>query len=259
MAFDPPRRRRRRRQLTWAGLLAAVIAALATRFATDGQRKPGQQQNVSGQFSFYLLDMTYQAAWCELGNRALRQCRILDRETAARQPLVLHGLWPEFDAPGAYPTNCGARNPQLSHRVRERLGPVMPGMDVDLHIHEWRKHGTCTGLDADTYFGESIRWYERAATALAEPLRQSNGQVVAGGALRAAVRKTDAALADSLQFLCKNRRAADGQDRPRPWLVSVRLCIDNDGPDGRPQSLLNCQQIRRRDQGCGSSFFVDDI
>lgn len=259
MALDQPRRRRRRRQLTWAGLLAALIAALVARFPADKDAKPARQQAMPGQFSFYLLDLTHEAAWCELGNRDLRQCRNLDRVTADRRPLVLHGLWPEFDAPGTYPTNCGTRSLQLSRRVRERLEPVMPGMDEDLHIHEWRKHGTCTGLDPDTYFDESIRWYERAATALAEPLRQSNGQEVTGGALRAAVRKTDAALADSLQFVCKNRRPADRQDRQRPWLVSVRLCIDNDGPDGRPQSLLNCQQIRRRDQGCGSRFFVDEI
>ena len=32
----------------------------------------------------------------------------------------------------------------------------MPGYRSDLHRHQWTKHGTCYGTDADTYFDHAI-------------------------------------------------------------------------------------------------------
>ena len=37
-------------------------------------------------------------------------------------------------------------------------------------------------------------------------------------------------------------------------LVEVRQCIDNDGADGAPGTLLDCATVGRRDQGCGALF-----
>ena len=32
----------------------------------------------------------------------------------------------------------------------------MPGMADDLHEHEWREHGGCSGLDDDEYFRHAL-------------------------------------------------------------------------------------------------------
>lgn len=268
-------RRRRRPAMTLAGLVAAALTAVlyqcqapkppqsqATRApaaATTAATPPAAAANTPGAFDFYLLDVTHESAWCDDGNARQAQCRRLDRAGVDARPLVLHGLWPENLAPGSYPSQCSAQPLRLSPALRQRLAEVMPGSLEGLDEHEWRKHGSCTGLDAETYFNESIRLAERINTALAPTLRSAAGGSTSGATLRASLKSSDPELADSVVFVCKNLRAVAPQNRRRPYLVSVRVCIDNDGPDGRPASLLRCEAVQRRDQGCGRSFFVDDL
>ncbi len=249
-------RRRRRPAMTLAGLLAAVLTALLYRCSDTAATKTAA---APGSFDFYLLDVTHESAWCDDGNSQKGQCRRLDRAAVDTRPLVLHGLWPEYQSPGSYPSNCAAQPLRLSSALRERLAEVMPGSLEGLDEHEWRKHGSCTGLDPETYFNESIRLAERVNKSLVSTLRSAAGGSTSGAALRASLASTDPELADSMVFVCKNLRSVAPQYRRRPYLVSVRLCVDNDGPNGRPASLLNCTAVQRRDQGCGRSFFVDDL
>lgn len=273
------RRKRRRRTTTWTGLLAAAIGAILYRCQGEPEVRPtpatarhaprpaaqSQAHTPSavpvavGRFDFYLLDLTYEAAWCQDGHERRGQCAALDRATANNRPLVLHGLWPENRAPESYPRNCDTQAPQLSAGMRERLASAMPGIEAGLEQHEWRKHGSCSGLDAETYYAESLRLYQRVGAALAPALRAAVGRSVQATALRAAIRERDAPLADSVVFVCKNLRTADPGRRQRPYLMSVRLCVDNDGPGGRPNNLLVCAGVERRDQGCGNSFYIDGI
>jgi len=77
---------------------------------------------------------------------------------------VLHGLWPQ-------PRNnqyCNVskreigkdKNKQwnrlndldLNTTVRKELSNLMPGYSSNLHKHEWVKHGTCYGTDANSYY-----------------------------------------------------------------------------------------------------------
>jgi len=37
----------------------------------------------------------------------------------------------------------------------------MPGVSSNLHKHEWIKHGTCYGSDANTYYKDSIHLLEQ--------------------------------------------------------------------------------------------------
>jgi hypothetical protein len=47
--------------------------------------------------------------------------------------------------------------------------------------------------------------------------------------------------------------------RNRPYLIEVRQCIDDDGPNGAPGTLLDCATVNRRDQGCGRSFRIAEL
>lgn len=269
MAQDPFRNRRRS-AIRIAGLLTAALAVMLYRCGQPpGQQAapvPQRQAAPAGQraarpaggFDFYLLDVTHEPAWCEDGNERRGQCRRLDRLLANKQPLVLHGLWPENLGPGSYPSECGSAALVLSADLRRRLERVMPGTMEGLEKHEWRKHGTCTGLDAETYYSEAVRWTERLARALNGPVSAAAGGRTSAATLRAGIATADPALAESVVFLCKNLASANPQHRRRPYLVSVRVCIDNDGAGGRPESLLRCEAVGRRDQGCGQSFFIDD-
>ena len=135
----------------------------------------------------------------------------------------------------------------------------MPGVSAGLERHEWRKHGTCSGLSAEAYFASALDLTERAAGALAPGLRAAAGRSVNAATLRAEVAKNDPELADSLLFVCKNLRTRRAEQQRRPYLIEVRVCADNDGPAGAPGKLLACTSVQRRDQGCGASFWIDDI
>ena len=45
----------------------------------------------------------------------------------------------------------------LSDEVQKNLQKVMPGFASNLHKHEWIKHGTCYGTDANRYYEDAIR------------------------------------------------------------------------------------------------------
>ena len=109
-----------------------------------------------------LLALSWHPAFCELRpNRG--ECR--GNEATA---LVLHGLWPqprdnhycdvshsieEADRNGRW---SDLPAPKLTEATRRDLETVMPGTASNLDRHEYWKHGTCYGGDAERYFADSI-------------------------------------------------------------------------------------------------------
>lgn len=258
------RRRRRRQGMTGAALLAALFAAVASQCqkkeAGPAQASaPHVEARKSHDFDFYLLAMTLAPAFCEDGNDSKRECRALDAEAFARTPLTLHGLWPERLEPERYPRDCDGPQLRLSADVRDRMRTLMPGASEGLDKHEWRKHGTCSRLPANTYFSDALDLVEQANAALGAAISQSAGREVDAAALRAAANARRAGYGDSFVFVCRNLRGADAEKRRRPYLYEVRVCVDDDGADGRPRSLLQCASVERRDQGCGARFWIDDV
>ena len=227
--------------------------------AGSGVSSGGSGTAGASRFDFYLLALTFESAFCADGNQQRRQCRALDEATFRSTPLVLHGLWPENLQPETYPHDCGADRMQLSAAVRARMERWMPGIEAGLQNHEWRKHGSCTGLDPNTYFTLSLDLTERVDKALGPALLANVGRTIDAATLRAAASTVDPGLAQSLLLMCKNLRSNDPAKRRRSYLYEVRVCVDNDGPGGAPQSLLNCADVQRRDQGCGNKFVVDSL
>ena len=91
-----------------------------------------------GDFDFYLLNLSWSPEFCTTHPSS--------PECASHPGFVVHGLWPQNDS-GQYPENCS-----------NAPGPANPQSDTDLMPtaslveHEWKTHGTCTGLAADAYF-----------------------------------------------------------------------------------------------------------
>ncbi len=44
----------------------------------------------------------------------------------------------------------------LNEGIKKDLQKVMPGFSSNLHKHEWIKHGTCYGTDANTYYEDAM-------------------------------------------------------------------------------------------------------
>ena len=97
-------------------------------------------------FDFYLLNLSWSPEYC--------YSHPSGAECGAHAGFVLHGLWPQNND-GSYPENCSnAPGPSDAGQYRD-LYPE-PG----LLMHEWRAHGTCSGLSADAFFATARRAYE---------------------------------------------------------------------------------------------------
>lgn len=134
----------------------------------------------------YVLALSWQPEFCEL-NADKPECRNLDAGDFAATHLTVHGLWPN-DSPNNGPSHCGVDQaikaldqpqswcalpqPDIAAETRTALAAAMPGAASCLDRHEWIKHGTCTGIDADSYFADTLRL---AAAVQATPL----GEVIA--------------------------------------------------------------------------------
>ena len=103
--------------------------------------------NTPGRFDYYLLTLSWAPEFCatHAGNASSSEC-----DPTHHFGFVVHGLWPENED-GSYPQHCGSAQPVSQDTVRQML-PIMP--DRGLIQHEWSTHGTCSGLDAQTYFGD---------------------------------------------------------------------------------------------------------
>ena len=115
----------------------------------------------------YLLALTWQPSFCDSRPRK-KECKTQTTNRYDAKHWSLHGLWPQ-------PRNnvyCGVsdvdkgidRNKRwhllppldLTRKTAQELAFAMPGMASNLHRHEWIKHGTCYGKDADAYYADSI-------------------------------------------------------------------------------------------------------
>lgn len=249
-------------------LAIAVIGALAAWFSARDSGKPSltpvdpppireetreRQKPVApaAKFDFYLLALSLHPAFCADGHARMPEC-----SGGSSRVLVIHGLWPERLKPGAYPRDCPASPLVLDPGLEAELAEFMPGMRADLHVHEWRKHGGCTGLEDDDYFRRSLALTRELDSALAARLTTMAGREASARELREYADEFQPGLGATLVFQCRTLRDAPAAQRNRPFLIEVRQCVDNDGPGGAPGTPLDCATLERRDQGCGKSFFI---
>jgi ribonuclease T2 len=95
-------------------------------------------------FSHYLLVLSYAPDFCAqpTGRKDPRECG-----PGRKLGFIVHGLWPQNDQTRG-PENCSG-----SPVSRSIIQATLPYIPVDSLIqHEWRTHGTCSGLTAAEYF-----------------------------------------------------------------------------------------------------------
>ena len=104
--------------------------------ATESSRPAVGPSNAH--FDYYLLNLSWSPEFCYSHPTA--------EECALHATFVLHGLWPQNND-GSYPENCSsASGPNDPSAFRD----IYP--EAGLLEHEWHTHGTCSGLDADSFF-----------------------------------------------------------------------------------------------------------
>ena len=135
-----------------AGLIFVVVLAMPgcnSRQANSGatpSTKAGEAATktrltmapATANFDFYLLNLSWSPEFCHSHAR--------DVECAQHATFVLHGLWPQ-NANGSYPEKCSNAPGPADPAAYKDIYP-----DPGLLEHEWRTHGTCSGLNADDFF-----------------------------------------------------------------------------------------------------------
>lgn len=195
-----------------AGLWLAALAAA-----------PAAAQDAAGDFDFYVLALSWSPSYCAAeGTQANRQ------QCGARPAhgFVVHGLWPQHAR--GYPEYCASRAPdRVPEPLVRRYLDLMPS--AGLIGHQWRKHGTCTGLSQEAYLAtvrqarERVRLPEHLAAA-------DDARLVDPDAVEAAFRDANPGLpAAAIAVTCEGR-----------LLREVRVCL------GRDLSFRACPEIDRR-------------
>ena len=103
------------------------------------------RRTAPGQFDFYVLSLSWSPDYCAspAGARDRFQCA-----GPRKYGFVVHGLWPQFER--GWPEECSADALNLPGQLKRDILEIMPS--ERLMNHEWRKHGTCSGLSAKQYF-----------------------------------------------------------------------------------------------------------
>ncbi|WP_244612733.1 ribonuclease T2 [Methylobacterium symbioticum] len=126
------------------GCAAACLLGLLPAAARAQDYGGFSRSDRPGAFDFYVLALSWSPTYCETADRPdARQCA-----SGRGLGFVVHGLWPQFER--GYPQNCSAVERAPTRQAMEVAGTVYPS--EGLARYEWRKHGTCSGLDPAAYF-----------------------------------------------------------------------------------------------------------
>jgi ribonuclease T2 len=181
----------------------------ANSYRNDGQR------NVAGQFDYYALVLSWSPTYCaEKGDNDRMQC---NRSDGRRYSFVLHGLWPQYER--GYPSECQLpRRPFVPQPVIDNMLDIMPSRG--LVIHEYRAHGTCSGLDPEQYFSTARRLFD--GIKIPERFRNPfQSQTISPSDVRNEFLRVNPAFRDNMLAIVCGRR-----DRQ---LKEVRFCLSKGG------------------------------
>lgn len=180
-------------------LLALTLAYGGPAFA-KGER--------GGEFDYYVLSLSWSPTWCALEGDA-RNSPQCERELG----WVLHGLWPQNER--GWPSYCHTSERDPSRRQTAAMEDIM-GTD-GAAWYQWKKHGRCSGLSAQTYFDTARKAYD--AVTRPEVFRKLTQDVkLPASVIEEAFLKENADLdPDEVTITCKSSR-----------IQEVRICLTRD-------------------------------
>jgi ribonuclease T2 len=195
-------------------VLLALLTVAAGYAQHHGSRQA--QQGKPGVFDYYLLTLSWSPEFCH-SHADKPECQ------SGHHGFVLHGLWPQYI--DGYPENCSTA-PGLSNPAE--MTDIMP--DPGLVVHEWSTHGTCSGLDAESYF----KLLRQAFTSVKIPDRfvsaPANFSISPQDVKSAFVQSNPSVSANEMTVSCGNN-----------YLTAVSLCLTKDLKPTACQNLRDCR------------------
>jgi len=179
-------------------------------------------------FDFYVLSLSWSPAFCasDAGRNSRQQCGS-DRKFG----FVVHGLWPQNDQ--GYPEFCGAdKNERVPDNLGRSMFDIMPSMG--LIGHQWRKHGSCSGLTQKQYFDKTRDAYDRIKIPADLSVGDQSKKLSADAIEAAFVSANPGMTKNGIAISCEG-----------PRLEEVRICLS------KTLSFRDCPGVDR--QGCRSN------
>jgi ribonuclease T2 len=182
--------------------------------ATDATATPAQTGAAA--FDYYVLNLSWSPEFCYSHPSA--------PECGEHKAFVLHGLWPQNND-GTYPESC-SNSP----------GPANPSAYKDIYpdeallAHEWKKHGTCSGLDADAFLSTARSAYRsvRIPPEFASLTHQGSAS-------------PDVILGLFIQYNPAIPRASLALDCGHNYLTAVEVCLDKGMHPTACSGLRSCR------------------
>ena len=125
-------------------VLGLALTSLVNTAHADGER--------AGEFDYYVLALSWSPNWCALEGDAKRSDQCHPRHDHG---WILHGLWPQYDR--GWPSYCRTTQAPPSRSMTKAMSDIMG--TSGLAWHQWKKHGTCSGLSANAYYDLSREAY----------------------------------------------------------------------------------------------------
>lgn len=183
-------------------MLRIILALLVMAGAARAER--------AGDFDYYVLALSWSPTWCALegDRRRADQC-----DARHDHGFILHGLWPQRER--GWPSYCQTAERPPSRRMTGEMSDIMGS--GGLAWHQWKKHGSCTGMSARDYYRLSRVAYGQINRP--ELLRQLTREVkVPAHVIEEAFLEANPGLTrQQVTVTCKARRIAE-----------VRICLTRD-------------------------------
>jgi ribonuclease T2 len=182
--------------------LVLALIMLAGSLRADGEK--------TGEFDYYVLALSWTPTWCALEGdaRGSEQC-----DASKDFGWTLHGLWPQFHQ--GWPSFCRTLERQPSRSMTNGMSDIMG--TSGLAWHQWKKHGTCSGLSAQDYYALSREAYGKVnRPALFRKLKDPV-KVPAKVIEEAFLKENPLLKANTLTITCKQGR-----------IQEARICLSKD-------------------------------
>lgn len=181
-------------------------------------------------FDFYVLSLSWSPSYCEAEGSGANQ-----QQCSSQRPyaFVVHGLWPQFER--GFPSDCPTKSPRVDDETVRSLYDIMPS--AGLIGHQWRRHGSCTGLAAEDFFA-TLRVAREKVTIPAAYRQLNTYETIAARTVETAFLEANQSLPpDGISTSCDGR-----------FFREIRICLT------KSLEFRACPELERR--GCRAEKLI---
>ena len=211
----------------------------------------------------FVLALSWQPGFCET-HPMKSECANETSDDFEATHFTLHGLWPqprrreychvpanliEADERGDWRALPSVK---LNKDTREHLAIVMPGTRSFLERHEWIRHGTCYGSDAETYFQHALSLVDAINSSPVQSFFASNiGREISIRTIKDLFNAAfEAGAGDRIRLACK-------REGSRQLITEITIGLGTH-PDGTTPLSDLIKTARPTDPGCPSGI-IDPV